>query len=244
MKLLKLLKLFLKKIIFYYGWKIEKIYVQKEANKTSPNKKELLTLANCSGVFHLGAHRGSEASVYEWFGKKVIWVEANPKIHFDLKINIKKYINQISYCNLITDKIGKEYKFNISNNDSASSSIFQFGELSVGKKNLWPQKKALKFIDSIILYSTTIDNFVYKNSINIKGYNHWVLDLQGSELLALKGAHNSLQYCKSIMIEVSEGEVYKNSPQYKEILKFLKTYDFKPATKIISQHCNLLFIKN
>jgi len=29
-------------------------------------------------MLQIGAHRGSEASVYEWFNKEVIWVEANP----------------------------------------------------------------------------------------------------------------------------------------------------------------------
>ena len=244
MNFFKLFKFFVKKIFFYYGWKIEKIYIQKEANKTSPDHKELEALSNCKGVFHFGAHRGSEAAVYDWFGKKVIWVEANPRIHFDLKINIKKYVNQRSYCHLITNEVGKEYEFNISNNDAASSSIFHFGELSVGKKNLWPQKKPLKFIDKIKLHSTTIDYLVNKNSVNIEEYDHWVVDLQGSELLALKGAHNSLKYCKSILIEVSDGEVYKKSPNYKDILKFLEIYDFKPAINMDSKHCNLLLRKN
>ena len=66
--------------------------------------------------------------------------------------------------------------------------------------------------------------FVNEHAIKIDGYNHWVLDLQGSELLALKGAKNSLQYCNSLTIEVSRGEVYKNSAQYEDIINFLNVY--------------------
>ncbi len=240
---MKSLRFLIKKIFYRFGWKIEKIYVQKEANTTSPKLIELEILAKCNGILHLGAHRGSEAPIYDWFGKKVIWVEANPKIYFDLKINIEKYINQKGFCYLITDKTGVNYNFNISNNDAASSSIYEFGELSVGNKNLWPNKKPLKFLDKINLRSITIDDLIEKNGIDIKLYDHWVMDLQGAELLALKGAKKSLTTCKTLYIEVSDGEVYKGNPNYKDIINYLNLYDFKPSNKIDSKHTNLLFTK-
>jgi len=244
MNLIKSIKYFVKKLLFYFNWKIEKIYIQNEPITEPPAEIELRILKNCKGIFHLGAHRGGEAPIYEWFGKKAIWIEANPKIFLDLCINIKKYKNQKSYCRLITDQVDKKYSFNISNNDSASSSIFEFGKLSVGKENLWPQKKPLKFIDSIKLSSTTIDFFVIENKININEYNHWVIDLQGAELLALKGAIKSLNKCQSILIEVSDGEVYKKSPNYKEIIEFLELHNFKLQNQINSKHCNIMFEKN
>jgi FkbM family methyltransferase len=244
MNFVKFIRFFIKKIFYYYGWKIEKIYIQKSPAIHPPTDIELKILQNSNGIFHLGAHRGTEAPIYDWFGKKVIWIEANPQIYFDLSINIKKYPNQKSFCYLITDQINKKYKFNISNNDSASSSIFEFGELSTGINNLWPEKKKLRFIRRIELFSTTIDNFVNENKIDIKDYDHWVIDLQGAELLALKGSLKSLQSCKSILVEVSDGEVYKNSPNYKEIFRFLEFYNFKALNEVTSKHCNLLFSKN
>ena len=48
-------------------------------------------------------------------------------------------------------------------------------------------------IDTIELKSITIDTFVKNNNIDIKNYNHWVIDIQGAELLALKGAKESLK---------------------------------------------------
>ena len=133
---------------------------------------------------------------------------------------------------MITDKTGVNYNFNISNNDAASSSIYEFGELSVGNKNLWPNKKPLKFLDKINLRSITIDDLIEKNGIDIKLYDHWVMDLQGAELIALKGAKKSLTTCKTLYIEVSDGEVYKGSPNYKDIINYLNLYDFKPSNKI------------
>ena len=34
------------------------------------------------------------------------------------------------------------------------------------------------------------DTLIKRNDINIKNYNHWILDLQGAELLALKVLKN------------------------------------------------------
>ena len=157
----------IKLFLFKKGYKIEKIYVQKNYNQSVPKFELLKKLSECSGVLHLGAHRGSESAIYEYFGKKAIWVEANPKIFLDLKINLKKYIFQEPYCQLLTDKDNEIIEFNISNNDGASSSIFKFGRLSEGKKSLWA-KKNLKMVKSIKLNSMTLDTFIKKKQYRYK----------------------------------------------------------------------------
>lgn len=242
-KILNFFKSNLKKILYFFGWRLEKIYVQKETVWPTLKTEELMALKSSNGIFHLGAHRGQEAPIYDWFGKKVIWIEANPSIFLDLKINIKKFIKQKCFCYLITNKTNQEYEFKISNNDGASSSIFDFGELSTGKKNIWPEKKALIFNEKIKLKSISIDDFVEKHSINISEYNHWVLDLQGSELLGLQGAIKSLKHCNSLLVEVSRGEIYKNGPQYDELKKFLSTFNFFPSWELQTHHDNMLFKK-
>ena len=47
----EIFKIFNKKIFYRFGWKIEKIYVQKEANTTSPKLIELEILAKCNGIY-------------------------------------------------------------------------------------------------------------------------------------------------------------------------------------------------
>ena len=44
----------------------------------------------------------------------------------------------------------------------------------------------------------------------VENYDHWVIDVQGSELLFLKGAEKSLSRCRSIYIEVSNDQIYQN----------------------------------
>lgn len=242
-KIFKYVKFLIKKFLFKYNWKLEKIYVQKEPLGPPPSLLEINLLKNCNGIIHFGAHRGQEAEIYEWFRKKVIWIEANPKIFFDLTIKIKQFPNQVAYNHLITNITGDFYNFNISNNDAASSSIFDFGKLSVGKKNLWPNKK-LKYDEKIKLKSISIDDFILKNNIDLNNFNHWILDLQGAELLALSGAKNSLKFCKSLVVEVSNGDVYKDAPNFKEIINYLNQFNFININNLIDKHQNLLFKKN
>ena len=70
-----------------------------------------------SGILHIGAHRGTEASAYDWLHKKVLWIEANPAISEDLSENINKYFDQKYICALVGDENKKNVDFYISNND-------------------------------------------------------------------------------------------------------------------------------
>ena len=81
----------------------------------------------------------------------------------------------------------------------------------------------------------TLDNLIKDKNIKISRFNHWILDIQGAELLALKGSKKSLKYCKSIQIEISKKEYYKNGVSWKNIKKFLKK-------KILSYQVNLNLI--
>ena len=233
-----LIKFLLRKI----GWRLEKIIKRNDYNNEVPHKELLSTLSTAKGVFHLGAHRGEEAPIYEWFGKKVLWVEANPLIFSELSDNLIKYRFQKAYQALISNQDGEEIDFYLSNNDYASSSMFEFGTLSSGSNSLWPDKD-LKHVNKKKLRSITIDTLVEKNSINIEDYDHWVIDLQGAELLALEGAVASLKFCKSMYIEVSKGDVYKKGAKWNEVLLFLEKNNYKQMCDLNSNHANILFVK-
>ena len=125
------------------------------------------------------------------FGLKLI-----QKIFLDLQINISEYINQKAYNFLLYNKDDELLNFNISSNDSASSSIFQLGKKSLETK--------IKTVETIKIKTKTFDKFVEENNIDIEEYNLWIVDIQGAELLAMKGAEKSLKKCKSILIEVSK----------------------------------------
>ncbi len=49
-------------------------------NIETPEYESINCLYRSQGILHIGAHRGSERYVYDWLGKEVIWIEANPRI--------------------------------------------------------------------------------------------------------------------------------------------------------------------
>ena len=240
--MIKFIKKILKYIFRRFNWRFEKLYQRSDYNLETPNLKLLACLSKSKGVFHLGAHRGEEAPIYEWFGKKVIWVEANPVIFDELKDNLVKYKYQKAYKALIYNKDHDEIDFYLSSNDYASSSIFKFGDLSVGKNSLW-SKKRLEHKFKLRLKTITIDTLIKINLLDISAYNHWVIDLQGAELLALQGAEQALKTCNSIYIEVSKGDVYQKGAQWEEVKNFLKKNNFFPNWDLDGAHSNVLFTK-
>jgi len=215
----KFIKKMIKRIINFYGWKLTKNYKNRSYINQKPNLQLLRSLHAAKGILHMGGHRGSEAAIYNWLHKKTLWIEANPRIFVDLKNHISTYINQKAFNELIYHIDGEKLKFNISNNDGASSSVYNFGEESI--------KQNLKMIETISLVSKKIDTLFNENKINSAEYDFWVIDLQGAELSALKGAQNSLKNCNFVYVEVSKGEYYKNATQWKELSEYLKKFDFE-----------------
>ena len=75
-------------------------------------------------------------------------------------------------------------------------------------------------------------------SHKICGKAFLVLDLQGSELEALKGATNLLNHFDYIYTEVSKDNLYEDQGKWKEITNFLASQDFKLADWQYSKKLN------
>ena len=236
------MKKLLKKIFRLLGYRLLKL---RPPGRPSPfgtkDLDSLKALNDSKGVLHLGAHRGTEAEVYNWFGKKVIWVEAVPYIYEQLKENIQVYNNQLCFCALLGDEDGTKKSFYISNNDSASSSLFNFSQNTLSGKYF--PGRVLKMKEKIYLKMKKLDTIMADQNISSSEYDHWIVDLQGAELLALKGAEKSLQSCKSISIEVSTVDVYEGGVIWSELCLWLEKKGFYPIAKPKKNHTDVLFIK-
>jgi FkbM family methyltransferase len=236
------LKKIIKKIFKFIGYKLIKLEKKNSIKFTNfIDVEPLISLAKSKGVLHLGAHKGQEADIYQWLGKKVIWIEAIPRIFDQLKDNLYFYDNQEAYCLLLGDADNVKKSFFISNNDSASSSLFKFSKNTLDGKYFSDTK--LKIKDQIILEMSKLDSFIKKNDINISEYNHWIIDVQGAELLVLKGAENSLKFCDSLLIEVSKVDIYHGGVLWSELKDWLIERKFYPITEPTEDHLDILFRK-
>lgn len=169
------------------------------------------------GVIHVGGHWGEEAEDYYSNGvKKTIWVEADP--------NSFKILTQIPYnfChfynNCVSDKDGDDVTFYVSNNEGQSSSILELEYHKIAHQEV-------EYIDSFKTKTITLDTLLKDEQLS--EYDFLNADIQGAELLMLKGAKETLKHIKYIYIEVNEKELYKDCGLIGEIDEFLSQYNFK-----------------
>jgi FkbM family methyltransferase len=189
------------------------------------------------GVFHIGAHECEELYFYNTLGldnTDVLWIEAIPsKVDKAMQRGIPNMYNAV-----ITDKDDEDIVFNISNNGQ-SSSVLEFGTHS-------QEHPDCVYVDKIQQQSITIDTFFQRNNIDASKYNFWNFDIQGAELMALKGAIQSIQHAELLYLEVNEKELYKNCGLIDEIDMFLSIYNFKRVLTRMTPHGwgDAIYIKN
>ena len=234
-----MLKIFIKKILKKFGWRLTKILPPPKPILEDIQREIINAMLDSSGILHIGAHRGSEAPVYSWFDKSAIWIEANYEIFEELKINLHFYQNQHAYNYLILDKEENDKNFYISNNDGASSSVFQFGK-DHQKAELF-NNRSFKFIKTKKIKSYSLDTFIKLEKININDFNYWVIDVQGAELLVLNGCKTNLQHCKYLYIEISKKSFYEDGVKWDDLKSFLDTSNFSKITDPAHDHDNVLF---
>ena len=239
--MLYILKKAIKKILRYLGFKLIKLGPPHTPNPYGKIDLETLDcMIKSNGILHLGAHRGNEAEVYNWFGKKTIWFEAIPHIYDQLKDNLYFYSDQKAFLALLGDEDDIEKDFFISSNDSAASSVFNFSNNVIEKG--WDGRK-IYMKKKIKLKMSKLDTILKKYNISAEEYNHWIVDLQGAELLAFKGAEDSLKRCNSISVEVSKVNYYKGGVLWEELADWLNKKKFFQVASPEKNHTEILFKK-
>ena len=170
------------------------------------------------GILHIGAHMCEENEFYKKYGvknEKIIWVEANPELvkknkEIDPNLNIKNFI--------ASDKDKGKTKLNISNNYQSSSIL----NLGTHKKH-YPH---IKYDNFVYVKNNRIDTMYKEDNIPNNFANFINLDIQGAELIAIKGMGDLLNYFDYIYTEVNKEQVYENCPLIEEIDDYLEKFNF------------------
>jgi FkbM family methyltransferase len=166
------------------------------------------------GVVHVGAHLMEERNAYREHGLfNTIWVEANPYIFSATSHLIDKENNEKLFNFAISDFDGMTYELNVTNNGQ-SSSILELEKHKVHHPDIFVSKK-------IKIDSKRLDTLFNQENINVDDYNFLNLDIQGAELLALRGLGNLLDSFDFIYTEVNTAEIYSNCALLPEIDSYL-----------------------
>lgn len=190
--------------------------------------KTILSGIPIKGILHIGAHECEELSFYvnelNITPSSIYWIEAIP---FKVEEARQKNIPNVHQA-IITDQDDQLVVFHISNNIQ-SSSILELGTHQTEHPHVY-------YISDFKCKSSTIDSFIENNHIDPTLLNFWNLDIQGCELLALKGGQKNLCHVDVLYLEVNRDELYLTCARMEELDEFLATYNFQRIITKMTEH--------
>lgn len=181
------------------------------------------------GVVHIGAHECEERQGYidnfKIDDSNIIWIEANPDIVNKMR-PVYPHATILSEC--VSSEDNKTVSFMITNNYQSSSIL----NLKTHKiEHPWVYET-----NRIELKTKTLNTIFKENNFIHSDYNFMNLDIQGAELLALKGSTEILPFIDYIYCEVNEKELYEGCALLNELDEFLLSHKFKRVLISMTQH--------
>ena len=181
------------------------------------------------GVIHIGAHLMEERNDYLLYDlENTIWVEANPSKYKSISRVNQAPNHESAFNYAITDSDNQELDFYITNNGE-SSSILALDKHSI-------HHPSVHVTETIKVKTKRLDSLIKENSIDINCYNFLNIDIQGAELLALKGAGDLINSIDFIYTEVNTAHLYKDCPLIGEIDDYLNGFGFSREETKMTQY--------
>lgn len=177
-------------------------------------------------ILEFGSRYGEDTVVFATkYPKAMVYAfECNPNTVAACRENVRPYKNILLIEKAVSDSDGivSFYKINkdktqttwLDGNQGASSLLKSSGK--------YPVETYVQ--DEVKVASVTL--FTFMKEKNISTVDILWMDIQGAELLALKGLSESIKKVKVIHLEVEFFEIYKNQPLFDEISSFLKEHNF------------------
>jgi FkbM family methyltransferase len=165
------------------------------------------------GVLHVGAHEGQELESYERLGfRRIVFVEANRGLFERLRDRLQGRPGITVIHAAATDHDG-EVELNVTTNDQ-SSSILALGVhakvypwIKVARREKVPARR--------------LDTLLAEHRLQASDFNVLHLDIQGAELLALRGGEQTLRSIDLVESEVNIAEMYRGCALLPELERYL-----------------------
>jgi FkbM family methyltransferase len=181
-------------------------------------------------VLHVGAHTGEEGQWYQDAGfDPCYWIEADPEVVPQLEEHLCFIADGKTHHYVVEAVVSDgehEVQFNIANNEESSSLL--------ALKTHAQEHPEVVFTKSITVTTTTIDDLLHDGTIKRAPFMN--LDIQGAELLALKGARDYLDSVKWIYSEVNVKELYAGGALLPQLDTFLDRLGFVRQETVMTPH--------
>ncbi|WP_299190703.1 FkbM family methyltransferase [uncultured Litoreibacter sp.] len=170
------------------------------------------------GVLHVGAHQGQELPTYRTNKMSpIVFVEANPELAGALRDKTAGEADIHVVEGAASDKAGTA-TFNIASMDQ-SSSLLPLAKHA----ELYPK---ITFDKEIEVRTMTLDAAMAETGVDPASVNMLTMDIQGAELMALRGATETLKHIDAIQTEINYDELYEGCPHISDLDAFLYPLGF------------------
>tara|TARA_R110002049_G_scaffold46487_1_gene135141 strand:- start:87712 stop:88404 length:693 start_codon:yes stop_codon:yes gene_type:complete len=202
--------------------------------KLAPPTTKLKTLV------HVGAHIAQERSHYESHGyENILWIEGSAEIHQRLVKILADHqgpARHHAYHGLLADHDDQEIELRMFSNDGMSSSIYAPTEESLSR---WPAVTETGRTESAV--TRTLDSVL--SGTEFEGNcDTLVVDVQGAELLVLRGAEKTVASANAVIAEVSTVPYYQGGVMFDELKAHLEQRGFVPMS-VPRRHGDMLFLR-
>lgn len=171
-------------------------------------------------VLHLGAHLAEEAPDYAAAGvERVLWVEGNPDLMDPLHEALVPYPHQRAVHAVIADTDDMLVSFRVAS-FTMSSTILRF----TGHTRYYP---SIVEVSSQPARTITGDTLLAREGIDYGAFDMLNIDLEGAELLALKGMPKTLDHVRWVYAEVEFEELHAGAALVQDVDDFLDQRGFE-----------------
>ena len=171
------------------------------------------------GAIHVGAHEGQELDEYRAMGcRDVLMIEANPAVFARLEARCAAAPGLILANCAISDRIGP-VRLHVTSGDQSSSLL-----ALARHQQHYPTIVEERIVE---VRGTTLDALLAERGLDAARFNILNLDIQGAELMALKGGEGLLRHVEAINVEVNFEELYQGCAQIEAIDDFLQRHGFR-----------------
>jgi FkbM family methyltransferase len=139
---------------------------------------------------------------------------------------------------LVGDVDGEDTAFYIYSNEGASNSLFT-KHPDVDEKFDWLTETG----DVLRLKMRSLDAFLVENGIKLEKVDFLTMDIQGAELLCLKGATQLLESLQYIETEISKTPFYDGGVLLDELEPWLNERGFRCKRWLIRPFMNAVFVR-
>ena len=180
------------------------------------------------GVLHVGAHEGQEAPHYQRLAlDPILMIEANPVVFSRLVASLAAIPGARAVERAVSDREGAA-TLHLASFDQSSSLLPMAGHLDV-----YP---GIRAAGEVSVRTSPLDSIVTELGLRPAQFAVLHIDVQGAELLVLRGAEAVLAAVDLVSVEVSFSELYRGGAQIEDIERWLAARGFRRAALCSPYH--------